>query len=150
MNREEIMRLALEEANKALQNGEVPVGAVVVRGEEIISLAHNMCEGMKDSTAHAEMLAIREAQKILGDWRLTDCDIYVTLEPCAMCTGAIANSRIRRVVYGARDERAGCVDSLYCLLDSPIVQNAPDIVSGVLEDECADILKKFFSERRER
>lgn len=150
MSREEIMRLALDEARIAFNEGEVPVGAVVVRGEEVISCAHNMCEVLKDSTAHAEILAIQRAQKRLGDWRLTDCDIYVTLEPCAMCTGAIANSRLRRVVYGARDERAGCVDSVFCLLDSDIAQSHPDIVSGVLERECTDILKEFFSERRER
>ena len=141
------MRLALEEAKAAAALGEVPVGALVVRSGELIAKAHNRRETGKSALAHAECLAIDEACKTLGGWRLHECELYVTLEPCPMCAGAIINSRLRRVVYGARDPKAGCCGSVTDLVALPF-NHRPEAVGGVLEEECAGALRAFFQAKR--
>ena len=141
------MRLALEEAKAAAALGEVPVGALVVRSCELIAKAHNRRETGKSALAHAECLAIDEACKTLGGWRLHECELYVTLEPCPMCAGAIINSRLRRVVYGARDPKAGCCGSVTDLFALPF-NHRPEAVGGVLEEECAGALRAFFQAKR--
>ncbi len=145
---EHFMREALRLANKALKAEEVPVGAVVVREGKIIGRAHNQVELLKDATAHAEMLALTQAEAAVGDWRLTDCDLYVTKEPCAMCAGALVHTRIRRVIFGCADPAAGAAGSVINLLQMPTLNHRCDIAVGVLENECAAILKDFFRERR--
>ena len=146
---QEYMAIALDEARLAMQYGEVPVGAVLIDDEDgIVVRAHNMCEREHDATAHAEMLAIREAGKRLSRWRLTGCTLYVTLEPCSMCAGAIMASRISRLVYGATDARAGAVESIFNIPGHPALAPAPNITAGVMEDECKALLQKFFSMRR--
>ncbi len=145
---EHFMREALRLANKALKAEEVPVGAVVVREGKIIGRAHNQVELLKDATAHAEMLALTQAEAAVGDWRLTDCDVYVTKEPCAMCAGALVHTRIRRVIFGCADPAAGAAGSVINLLEMPTLNHRCDIAVGVLEDECARILRDFFRERR--
>ena len=142
------MRLALKEAGLAFLEGEVPVGAVVVKDGEVISSSHNLREISKDPSSHAEILALRDATKISDSWRLTGLTLYVTKEPCIMCSGAIVNSRITRLVYGCRDEKAGGVDSLYSILNDKRLNHQVEVVSGVLEDECAELLRNFFKERR--
>jgi tRNA(adenine34) deaminase len=142
------MRLALKEAGLAFLEGEVPVGAVVVKDGEVISYSHNLREISKDPSAHAEILAIRDATKISDSWRLAGLTLYVTKEPCIMCAGALVNSRISRLVYGCKDEKAGGVDSLYTILNDRRLNHQVEVVSGVLEDECAGLLRKFFKERR--
>ncbi len=144
------MRLALKEAGRAFQTGEVPVGAVFVKDGKVISSSHNLRETTKDPSAHAEILVLRDAAKISGSWRLNESTIYVTKEPCVMCAGALVNSRITRLVYGCRDEKAGGVDSLYKILNDKRLNHQVEVVSGILEDECAGILRKFFKERRLR
>ena len=141
------MRLALEEAKAAAALGEVPVGALVVRSGELIAKAHNRRETGKSALAHAECLAIDEACKTLGGWRLHECELYVTLEPCPMCAGAIINSRLRRVVYGARDPKAGCCGSVTDLFALPF-NHRPEAVGGVLEEECAGALRAVFQAKR--
>ena len=141
------MRLALEEAKAAAALGEVPVGALVVRSGELIAKAHNRRETGKSALAHAECLAIDEACKTLGGWRLHERELYVTLEPCPMCAGAIINSRLRRVVYGARDPKAGCCGSVTDLFALPF-NHRPEAVGGVLEEECAGALRAFFQAKR--
>lgn len=143
------MKEALKEAEKAYEKGEIPVGAVVVVNGEIISRAHNIKETTFDPTAHAEMLAIRGAAKILGRWRLIDATLYVTKEPCIMCAGAIVNSRIKRLVYGCDDPKGGGVVSLYNILNDKRLNHQVEIKEGILEIECRDILKRFFRELRE-
>jgi tRNA(adenine34) deaminase len=143
------MRLALEQAAKAASLGEVPVGALICRGDVIVSAAYNRRELDKNALAHAELLAIDAACKALGGWRLHECDLYVTLEPCPMCTGAIINARIRRVVFGARDPKAGCFGSVTELTALPF-NHRPEVVSGVLEQECGDALREFFAELRRK
>ena len=142
------MKLALEEAGIAFSEGEVPVGAVLVSEGNIISKAHNTRETSKDPTAHAEMLAIRKGVEKSDSWRLSDVTLYVTKEPCIMCAGAMVNARIRRLVYGCKDEKGGAVDSLYNLLSDKRLNHQVEVVRGVLEDECAAILWRFFKERR--
>jgi len=142
------MRLALKEAGLAFLEGEVPVGAVVVKDGKVISSSHNLREISKDPSAHAEILAIRDATKISDSWRLTGLTLYVTKEPCIMCAGALVNSRITRLVYGCRDGKAGGVDSLYTILNDSRLNHQVEVVSGVLEDECAELLRDFFKERR--
>src|ERR1700758_3912262 len=142
------MREALRQAQKAYAAGEVPVGAVVVRGGKIIGRAHNQVELLKDATAHAEMLALTQAEAAVGDWRLTQCDLYVTKEPCAMCAGALVHTRIRRVIFGCADSTAGAAGSVMNLLQIPSFNHRCEIASGVLQDECAAILQDFFRERR--
>src|SRR5882757_2818510 len=139
---------ALRQAAKAYGAGEVPVGAVIVRGGKIIARAFNQVELLKDATAHAEMLAITQAEAAVGDWRLSDCDLYVTKEPCVMCAGALVHVRMRRVVFGCADERSGGAGGLVNMLQMPGLNHCCAIASGVLRDECAAILRDFFRERR--
>src|SRR5207253_7802253 len=145
---ENFMREALRQAQKANQAGEVPVGAVIVREGKIIGRAHNQIELLKDATAHAEMLALTQAEAAIGDWRLIDCDLYVTKEPCAMCAGAVVHTRIRRVVFGCADLSAGAAGSVMNLLQIPQWNHRCDIASGILQDECAAILQDFFRTKR--
>lgn len=144
---EEFMRLAIEQAQLAAQLGEIPVGAVVVKGDQVIGRGYNRREIDSSATAHAEVLAIEDACKHLGTWRLTDCELYVTLEPCPMCAGAIINARIRRVIYGAKDERAGCCGSVADFFVMPFNHN-PLSRSGILAEECKTLLLDFFSALR--
>jgi len=145
---ENFMREALRQAKKAYDADEVPIGAVVVRGGKIIGRAYNQVELLKDATAHAEMLALTQAEAAVGDWRLTDCDLYVTKEPCPMCAGALVHVRIRRVIFGCTDLRAGAAGSIINLLQLPSLNHQCEITSGVLERECAAILQDFFRKRR--
>src|SRR6266480_1644015 len=149
-NDEYFMREALRQANKAYDANEVPVGAVVVRAGKIIARAYNQVELLKDATAHAEMLALTQAEAAAGDWRLTDCDLYVTKEPCAMCAGAIVNVRLRRLIFGCADPRAGAAGSVINLLQLPSLNHQCDITSGVLQNECSLILQDFFRKRRDQ
>ncbi len=143
------MQIALEEARSAMLQGEVPVGAVLVDDEGgVIVHTHNLCETLNDSTAHAEILAIRQAGAKLSRWRLTGCTLYVTLEPCPMCAGAIMASRISRLVYGAPDSKAGAVESIFNITGHPALSPEPKITAGLLEDESRAILKEFFKMRR--
>src|SRR5207248_2100932 len=143
------MREALRRAQKACEAGEVPVGAVVVLAGKIIGRAHNQVELLKDATAHAEMLALTAAEEGVGDWRLTDCDLYVTKEPCAMCAGALVHTRIRRVIFGCADLAAGAAGSMMNVPQMPGLNHRCEITSGVLEKECAAVLQDFFRKRRE-
>lgn len=147
MTDKEYMRLALDEAGRAAALDEVPVGAVVVRRGEIIAKAHNTRETGKCALDHAELLAIRDACRAAGGWRLNDTTLYVTLEPCPMCAGAILNARIDRVVIGARDPRAGAFGSLFNLNDLPL-NHKTDVTAGVLADESAELLSSFFKKKR--
>lgn len=142
------MREALRQALKGSKADEVPVGAIVVRAGKIIGRAYNQVELLKDATAHAEMLALTQAEAAVGDWRLIDCDLYVTKEPCAMCAGALVHTRIRRVIFGCPDPSAGAAGSMINLLQMPGFNHRCNITSGVLQDECAAILQDFFRKRR--
>jgi len=144
------MREALRFAEKAFKAGEVTVGAVVVRANKIIARAYNQVEMLKDATAHAEMLALTQAEAAVGDWRLVDCDLYVTKEPCPMCAGAIVHTRIRRVIFGCADVRAGAGGTVMNLLQNPALNHTCEITSGVLESECAQLLQTFFKTKRKR
>ncbi|WP_267201453.1 tRNA adenosine(34) deaminase TadA [Limosilactobacillus kribbianus] len=144
------MRAAIREAKQAEILNEVPIGAVVVHDGQIIGRGHNMREKFQDATYHAEMLAIMEACTTLGSWRLEDCDLYVTLEPCIMCSGAIINARIKNVYYGAADPKAGAVDSLYHLLNDSRLNHQVNVYRGLLEDECSQMLKDFFRAIRKK
>ena len=144
----EMMARALELAGEARSWGEVPVGALVLRSGRIIAQAYNLRETLHDPTAHAERLALTWAGRALGSWRLDGCVLYVTLEPCAMCAGAIVLSRIARVVYGAPDPKAGACESLYRLTSDPRLNHRPEVTAGVLAAECGEILTEFFQERR--
>jgi len=143
-----MMRRALVEARRAERMAEVPVGAVVYRGAELVAAGWNLRETLDDPTAHAELIAIRRAAAALGDWRLNDCTLAVTLEPCAMCAGTIVNARVGHVIYGATDPKAGAVESLYELCNDGRLNHRPIITSDVLADECGAILKRFFRARR--
>lgn len=139
------MRLALGEADRAAQGGDVPVGAVVLSGDgTILAVGHNEREATGDPTAHAEVLAIRRAAAVLGEWRLTGCTLVVTLEPCTMCAGAIVQSRVARVVYGARDDKAGAAGSLWDVVRDRRLNHRPEVVGGVLGEECSKELTAFF------
>ena len=138
----------MKEAGLAFQRGEVPVGAVISKDGKVVSSSHNLRETSKDPSAHAEILVIRDATKISDSWRLTGLTLYVTKEPCIMCAGALVNSRIARLVYGCRDEKAGGVDSLYRILNDKRLNHQVEVVSGVLDEECAAMLRNFFRERR--
>jgi tRNA(adenine34) deaminase len=142
------MQEALAEARLALASGEVPVGAVVVLDGEIIGRGHNQMETQKDPTAHAEMLAIREAARYLNRWRLTNATLYVTLEPCPMCAGVIVNARLRRLVFGAYDSKAGAVISLMNLVQDRRLNHFVEVYDGICQDECAALLQDFFHELR--
>ncbi len=145
---ETFMHEALRLAAKARAADEVPVGAVVVREEKIISRAYNQVELLKDATAHAEMLALTAAEAALGDWRLTECDLYVTKEPCPMCAGAIIHTRIRRVIFGCSDIRAGAAGTVMNLLQHKALNHRCQVTSGVLQVECAALLQDFFQKKR--
>jgi tRNA(adenine34) deaminase len=142
------MSEALRLATKAFEKEEVPVGAVVVRAGRIIARAFNQVEMLKDATAHAEMLAITQAEAAVGDWRLNDCDLYVTKEPCAMCAGALVHVRMRRVIFGCADPRSGAAGGTVNLLQMPGFNHHCEITQGVLALECADLLQTFFKARR--
>ena len=142
------MREALRQAQKAYAADEVPVGAVVKREGKIIARAHNQVELLKDATAHAEMLALTAAEEAVGDWRLTECALYVTKEPCAMCAGALVHTRMRRVIFGCADPAAGAAGSMMNLLQMPGLNHRCEITSRVLQNECAALLQDFFRKRR--
>jgi tRNA(adenine34) deaminase len=147
----EMMRVALEQARKAVASGDVPVGAAIFNASgELIATGHNERELHKDPTAHAEIVAIRRASERLGDWHLTDHTLVVTLEPCAMCAGAIAQSRLQTVVFGAWDEKAGAAGSMWDLLRDPRSTFRTEVRAGVLEQECADLIKGFIQEVRKK
>jgi tRNA(adenine34) deaminase len=145
---EVMMRRALELAERAAANGDVPIGAVVARGDEVLGQAGNERELRRDPTAHAEVLALREASERLGGWRLLETTIYVTLEPCPMCAGAITLARVPRLVYGAADPKGGAVGSVIDLFAEPVVNHRPSVEGGLLAEESAALLERFFSERR--
>lgn len=142
------MRAALEQAEKAYLYGEVPVGAVLVRDGKVIAACRNRCEELKDPTAHAEILTLREGGRILGGWRLPGCTLYVTLEPCPMCAGALVQARVERLVYGAADPKSGACGSLFNIAQDQRLNHRLIVTGGVLESDCAAILRKFFQERR--
>jgi tRNA(adenine34) deaminase len=145
---EYFMRLALREAARALEHDDVPIGAVVVREGEVIGSAHNERELRADPTAHAEMIALREAARTLGSWRVLDAVLYITLEPCAMCAGAIVLARVPRVVFGATDPKAGAAGSVFDILAEPRLNHRPIVESGLLAEDSADLLRAFFGSRR--
>ena len=142
------MQAAIEEARLALKEGELPVGCVIVKGGEIIARAHNLCERLRDATAHAELLAIRAASRAAGDWRLNGCTLYVTLEPCPMCAGALVQARVGRLVYGAANPGQGCAGSLYRIPEDPAFPHFCLSDGGVLAGECQALLDRFFAMRR--
>jgi len=145
------MQLALAQARKAAELGEIPIGAVLVEltSGEVVAAAHNMRETWNDATAHAEIIVIREACARLKRWRLSGCGLYVTVEPCPMCSGAIVNSRVDRVVYGCPDSKAGGAESIFNIITNPNLNHSAEVVSGVCEEECAGVMKAFFKRRRE-
>ena len=145
---EHFMRLALREAGRALEHDDVPVGAVVVREGEVIGAGANEREHRQDPTAHAEMLALREAARRVGGWRLLDCVLYVTLEPCAMCAGAVVLARVPRVIYGTTDPKAGAAGSVLDVLAEPRLNHRPEVAGGLLAEDCALLLRTFFGSRR--
>ncbi len=145
----EYMQLALVEARKAMDQGEVPIGAVLVDDEGgVVVRAHNRREADHDATAHAEIIAIREGGRRLGRWRLSGCTLYVTLEPCPMCAGALVMARLKRVVYGVPDARAGSVESIFNIPAHPSLNHHPEVTAGIGEDECRAVLQAFFRARR--
>lgn len=141
---EKYMRAAIEEAKKAELKEEVPIGAVIVKEGEIIARGHNLRELHNDPTAHAEVIAIRQAAEMLNSWRLEDCSLYVTLEPCPMCAGAIVQARLDQVIYGTTDPKAGCGGTLMNLLQEPRFNHQTEVISGVLQNECRQLLTQFF------
>ena len=145
---EKFMKAALKEANKALLIDEVPVGCVIVYNNKVIARGYNKREKDQDSTSHAEINAIRKASKKIKNWRLCDMDIYVTVEPCIMCAGAIMWSRFRRVIYGAKDPKGGALGTSINIFDTPNINHHPEIIGGVLEEECSMIIKNYFKEKR--
>jgi tRNA(adenine34) deaminase len=145
---EYFMRLAIREAERAREHGDVPIGAVVEHAGEVVAVGSNERELRQDPTAHAEILALREAAKALGSWRVLDATLYVTLEPCAMCAGAIVLARVPRVVYGARDPKAGAAGSVLDVLDEPHLNHRPEVSGGLLGEECGALLSAFFASRR--
>lgn len=147
MSDEEYMRIAIDEANAASAMDEVPIGALIVRDDQIIARAHNMRETDRSPLSHAEILAIQQASQHLGGWRLLDCTLYVTLEPCPMCAGASINARIPRIVFGAYDKKAGAFGTLYDLSEGKL-NHKPQITGGVLEKECACLLSEYFKQKR--
>ena len=144
------MGKALEEAKTAFAVGEIPIGAVIIYQKKAIARAYNLRESLPCATAHAELLAIEKACRVLGRWRLSGCTLYVTCEPCPMCAGAIVNSRLDRVVYGCADPKAGAVCSLFQLADSPLLNHRAAVTAGVRADECAALLKDFFRRKRDK
>lgn len=148
MDHERWMRAALEVAQGCATSGDVPVGAAIVKGDDVLATGGNRREADQDPTAHAEIVAIRAAARAVGSWRLDGCTLYVTLEPCAMCAGAMVLARLDRVVFGAADPKAGFAGSLGNLLADPRLNHHPEVAGGVLEDECGEALRAFFRERR--
>ncbi len=144
------MKEALIEAQKAMNLGEVPIGAVIVKGEEIISRAYNLRETAKDPTAHAEILAIRQAAQALGGWRLNGCDLYVTVEPCPMCAGAIILARIERLFIGTMDPKGGAAGSLFNIPEDGRLNHTTSVETGILQEECSAIMKEFFKKIRKK
>lgn len=142
------MSLALKEAEKAFILDEVPVGAVVVKNDIVISKGHNVRETIKSATGHAEITAIEEACRVLGGWRLLDCDLYVTLEPCPMCAGAAVNARINRIIFGAFDQKSGACGSIYNIANDERLNHRIEVIPGVLEEECRELLQRFFRKKR--
>lgn len=142
------MRQAIKQAMKAYEKDEVPIGCVIVKDDKIIARGYNLRQSKQQSYAHAEMIAIQKACKKLNSWRLEDCELYVTLEPCPMCAGAILQSRIKRVVYGAKDPKGGCIDSCMQMYETKGFNHYPEVLSGILNDECASLLTNFFKEKR--
>ncbi len=147
---EKYMRLALAEARSALEHDDVPIGAVIVRNGAVIARAHNQRELLEDPTAHAEIIALTQAGAALGSWRLAGCAMYVTLEPCVMCAGALVLARLERLVYGAADPKAGACASLYRILEDERLNHRVPVLAGVLAGECGDLLREFFRARRAR
>jgi tRNA(adenine34) deaminase len=148
MTHEHYMKLALQQAERALAEDEVPIGCVIVHGERVIGSAYNQRETLSDPTAHAEVIAITQAAAALEDWRLEGCTLYVTLEPCIMCSGAIVLARIPTVVYGATDPKAGAVQSLYHLLNDDRLNHRCQVIPGILAQPCGELLTRFFQEQR--
>lgn len=148
-DKEKYMRLALKEARKAELINEVPVGAVIVKDGKVIARGYNVKEKKKDSIYHAEIVALQKACKKIGDWRLYDCDIFVTMEPCPMCTGALINARIGNIFFGAYDERAGCCGTMYDLPADSRFNHRPNVEGGILKEECAGILIEYFRRKRQ-
>lgn len=144
------MQAALEEGRKAYAIGEIPIGSVIVYEGRVVGRGHNLRERDNDPVAHAEIVAIREAAETLGSWRLTGCTLYVTIEPCPMCAGALVMARVDRLVYGAADPKAGAVDSLYDLVRDPRLNHRVDVTAGVLREDCADLMQAFFRQLRAR
>jgi len=144
------MREALRQARRAAVQDEVPIGAIIVHDRQIIARSWNQVETLKDATAHAEMLALTQAQSVFGDWRLTDCDLYVTKEPCPMCAGAIVHTRIRRVIFGCPDVKGGAAGGFWNLLQTANLNHRCEVSSGILGDDCVAILKDFFAQARRR
>ena len=144
------MREALLEAQKAAEKGEVPIGSVVVLNNQIIGRGHDLRESLCDASAHAEILAMREAAKYIKDWRLNEATLYVTVEPCAMCAGAIVQFRVQRLVYGAPNAKSGSIDSILDIVHQPRFNHRVEVISGIMEDECKDIIQKFFRELRKK
>lgn len=144
---EKWMRLCLGEAEKAKDGGEIPVGAAIVCDGVLLSLCHNLCEKQGDATAHAECLAISEACRARGSWRLSDCTLYVTLEPCPMCAGAAINARVKKIVYGAKNPRMGACESILSLQSYPL-EATPVCLGGVLSEKCHELMRNFFSQKR--
>lgn len=150
MSDEKFMQAAISEAIKARERNEVPIGAVIVQDGEVIASGYNLRETSQQTLSHAELLAIEAANEKVGSWRLEDCTLYVTLEPCPMCAGAIVQSRIKRVVYGAPDPKAGCAGTLFNLLEESRFNHQVEVTSGVLQEECASLLTDFFKTLRQR
>ena len=144
------MKEAIKEAKKAELIDEVPIGCVIVKDNKVIARGHNVRETKKTPLGHAEIIAIDKASKKLGVWRLQDCDIYITLEPCVMCAGAIIQSRIRHVYYGAKDPKGGAIESSINVLEAKNINHHPEITSGILEEECSNIISQYFKRRREK
>lgn len=147
---EKYMKEAIKEAKKAWAKDEVPIGAVIVKNGKVIARAHNLRESKQIATAHAEIIAIEKACKKIGSWRLNDCTLYVTLEPCAMCSGAMILSRVDRIVYGASDPKGGCVDSCIKMYEQQGFNHYPEVTSGILKDECSSMLTTFFKNKRKQ
>jgi tRNA(adenine34) deaminase len=148
MSDQDYMQEALLEAKKAYEKGEIPIGAVVVQNGQIIARNHNRREELNDPTAHAEILVMRQAGKILGGWRLPNTTVYVTIEPCPMCAGALVQSRVSRIVYGAPDSKAGAVHSLYTITEDDRLNHRLSVTGGILAEECSELMRHFFRSRR--
>lgn len=146
---EKYMKMAINEAKKAALIDEVPIGCVIVKNEKVIARGHNLRETKNDPTCHAEIVAIRKASKKLNDWQLVDCDLYVTIEPCIMCSGAIIQSRISKVIFGSRDPKGGALVSSINVLEASNINHKPEVIEGVLKEECSEIVKKYFKNKRE-